>query len=559
MKKKIKYILVALISVLLLGTLSNDVNKYDEIYYQEYIINLKNEYNSDYPKLIDIVKSKLNSKKLSNYERAINLLARETYLFFDGNYEEVKNNFYETEKFLSDKNMHDELIYLYSIMNNIAMKEYEYEHAYIYIYKSELLSTILYNEKKDQEQLSTLLSIKYLKSYMAIDIGLEDEAKRAFEDAEKLRKDYYGRKRGDMYGSITRYYYKLGNYEKAKEYALETIHINGDFKQYQLDSLAMKIILGEAYLFLGELDKAIEIAKELENFNIDTDNILKNKLILYSDIYEHYGNEEKAISNLKEAYILAMKNKDFIEQDRILNKIISLTKQINNEKDLLYWYDEHLNLHIKQKELKNNQFLIGKIIDTEIVNSNANLKIVELEKKNLLYTDFILMILLAIIIFFIIKLMYLNRHDSLTHIYNRGYFNKLYKKYNNSNERYSLIIFDIDNFKKLNDTYGHDFGDIVLINISKCIKNMINKDCKLFRYGGEEFVVLIKNKDVNYALELAESIRERVYVMSWKENTTVTISMGISYSGDDTKDMIKRADNNLYESKMNGKNRLTYK
>ena len=86
------------------------------------------------------------------------------------------------------------------------------------------------------------------------------------------------------------------------------------------------------------------------------------------------------------------------------------------------------------------------------------------------------------------------KYDPLTKIYNRGYFDKRYYELLNRKNKFSVIMIDIDNFKKLNDTYGHKFGDTVLVNCCNVMSNLHSGEFELFRYGGEEIVVLLKDK-----------------------------------------------------------------
>lgn len=118
-------------------------------------------------------------------------------------------------------------------------------------------------------------------------------------------------------------------------------------------------------------------------------------------------------------------------------------------------------------------------------------------------------------------------------------------------------MFDIDNFKKLNDTYGHDFGDEVLARITKKISNLLSNDGYLYRVGGEEFIIMLKGKPKDEVYEIAEKIRNTVEELKWLKDINVTISLGIAHSNESSENIIKKADENLYISKATGKNRIT--
>jgi diguanylate cyclase (GGDEF)-like protein len=150
--------------------------------------------------------------------------------------------------------------------------------------------------------------------------------------------------------------------------------------------------------------------------------------------------------------------------------------------------------------------------------------------------------------------------DSLTGLYNRRKFSELYNSsYLTMEQRgneMSLLILDIDYFKKINDTFGHAIGDGVLIQISHTLlKNLRNIDI-ICRWGGEEFVVLLPAVDVKHAMFLAEKLRKSVEMLEIDMVGRVTASFGITQvDGDDTVEaVVDRADKALYEAKASGRN-----
>ena len=118
-------------------------------------------------------------------------------------------------------------------------------------------------------------------------------------------------------------------------------------------------------------------------------------------------------------------------------------------------------------------------------------------------------------------------------------------------------MIDIDNFKKYNDTYGHQVGDMVLKKVAKSIKEAIDPSDFVGRYGGEEFSVFIVSNDREGVIEKAERIRKDV-----EKKTNVTVSIGVSFfpeDGEDSKSLIEIADQHLYRAKEEGKNRVIFK
>ncbi|MBN2439877.1 MAG: sensor domain-containing diguanylate cyclase, partial [Spirochaetales bacterium] len=126
----------------------------------------------------------------------------------------------------------------------------------------------------------------------------------------------------------------------------------------------------------------------------------------------------------------------------------------------------------------------------------------------------------------------------------------------------SVIMLDIDHFKKLNDTYGHTFGDIVLKQISAIVRNSIRRIDIAARYGGEEFIILLPGVEAAEAMEVAERIRKAIEATIFKNgevDVTSTISLGVAQFDKNrdltSEDLIKRADKALYVSKETGRNR----
>lgn len=154
--------------------------------------------------------------------------------------------------------------------------------------------------------------------------------------------------------------------------------------------------------------------------------------------------------------------------------------------------------------------------------------------------------------------------DGLTGIYNRLYFqDRLQKEFSGAeqdNYPLSLAIFDIDHFKRFNDTYGHLFGDKVLKSISETIKSSLRGTDILARFGGEEFIIMFPRTSLNEAYEKVDALRDKVsktYVKDSLITASVTISFGLScYPECSTTegDLLRHADDALYEAKSSGRN-----
>lgn len=150
--------------------------------------------------------------------------------------------------------------------------------------------------------------------------------------------------------------------------------------------------------------------------------------------------------------------------------------------------------------------------------------------------------------------------DYLTGLYNRFKFEELFAQELTRCKRYgkalSIIMFDIDYFKKINDTYGHDAGDTVLKEISKLVKSHIRQSDILARWGGEEFMVLTPEVDLESAYLLAEKLRKAVDNFKFTIVGHVTCSIGVTQLGEDENctTLCQRVDEALYEAKGSGRN-----
>ena len=159
------------------------------------------------------------------------------------------------------------------------------------------------------------------------------------------------------------------------------------------------------------------------------------------------------------------------------------------------------------------------------------------------------------------KLQWYAQIDSLTGLLNRGSLfsqgEKLFAEASKAKRGLCVILLDIDNFKKVNDTYGHQVGDETLKAISLVLKTHSRKADLVSRYGGEEFLICLANTKIDEAYILAERIRIDVTKLKIKKITSpITISIGCAEykKSENFEKTIDRADKLLYEAKANGKN-----
>jgi diguanylate cyclase (GGDEF)-like protein/PAS domain S-box-containing protein len=167
-----------------------------------------------------------------------------------------------------------------------------------------------------------------------------------------------------------------------------------------------------------------------------------------------------------------------------------------------------------------------------------------------------------------IALKQLLEKDNLTAIYNRNYMefqlDSVIKEAEKFNTQFSLLFIDIDHFKDVNDTYGHNIGDEVIKMIANTLMNNLRPKDIAGRWGGEEFLVLLKNVGEIGLEKIADRLRMLCQSSSLDTNgkkVSVTVSIGATYyrKGDSTKNIVERADQLMYASKEAGRNRVTIK
>jgi diguanylate cyclase (GGDEF)-like protein len=279
------------------------------------------------------------------------------------------------------------------------------------------------------------------------------------------------------------------------------------------------------------VDDSVLIQKKLK------DTIEKN----FEDINISLFNSSEELLNFLEMNI---KKPDFIFLDVILPgidglKTCKMLKKHSEIDSYIFIMTSQNNDEILDEAFKSgaDDFILKPLRDPEII---ARLK-TYIKLKN-----------------YINKLEELNKRDFLTELYNKNQFYENLKKVEKEEKIYSIFFIDIDDFKKINDTYGHMTGDHILEELGKMIKKYENKMIIPFRYGGEEFSILIKKYDRKKAYLVAEEIRKKIEKKLFYKNIKVTISGGIADNSNNNNysDIIEMADSNLYRAKNNGKNQI---
>lgn len=155
--------------------------------------------------------------------------------------------------------------------------------------------------------------------------------------------------------------------------------------------------------------------------------------------------------------------------------------------------------------------------------------------------------------------------DPLTGLFNRRTMSDkvmdMYEEYSRTGTNFSIVLADIDDFKHINDTYGHDYGDVVLETIAKLFLNFTRGDDIVCRWGGEEFLILLNGTDVTSARTISERIRKSISNTSLCHNDetlhiTMTFGVASAYEASNYDELFTIADKRMYEGKKTGKNKV---
>lgn len=166
---------------------------------------------------------------------------------------------------------------------------------------------------------------------------------------------------------------------------------------------------------------------------------------------------------------------------------------------------------------------------------------------------------------YIAKIEDMAQNDFLSGLANRRYFfdamQTYYKEAKKKNESFALALIDVDSFKQINDTLGHNVGDAVIVELARALEKQLTHEHLIARLGGDEFCVVLKNSDQKKALEFFLKLKNAISPLHIKvkevKNLNVTVSIGVTFNDlESVEEMINQADKALYTAKKNGKNRV---
>lgn len=401
-----------------------------------------------------------------------------------------------------------------------------------------------------------------------------------------------------MYNYFNLAYKGLEDYKNAYINLEKLIEIERRVKEVQSATIfsvldeQKKEIVEKNYKLLYEQNKLIYKVGQKITSNLNKNNIFKiiakeiNNVIKYDIIQIIAYNEEKNNYQyqlvIEEDKIIPLNNKEVYNDSfasySIRHKEDLIVNDVENEyQRYIEDFDKYKKHIVKDKKWKNakitNSLLfVPMIIKDKVVGvicvqryENNAFDLRDLTNLKILGT-YIAIALDNASLYRRVK--YNANYDDLTGIFNRRKaiekINKLKEKSIYFNENYYIAMVDIDNFKKINDVYGHVAGDKVLIEVANAIKNSIGENDIVGRYGGEEFIIIVKENN-NNLINIIERIRrniESLYIKIDNSNViNVTASIGVKrfdMNNRTLEENIALADKSLYEAKTSGKNKVVY-
>ena len=453
--------------------------------------------------------------------------------FNNEEYAKAIRHFYDVEVMLED-----------SKMTSLLRKELYYAKEYIaniyYIFEDFEKSALLYQELvesnlKNKDFHGYICCLNMANAYLEIsDTQNAGKAVQILEEnMEKVESSLVAEVNASMNDVMANICMMEGNYDQADEYLNKA-------EEFYNNRSANAVLGGKAYIVLSRYRHMIHEGKLKE-----AQNGLEEFVISEEAVY--YGLDNECYRLLEEIYLQTnQKDKLITTYQKLLeldDDFITATQQEYLE--FSKFYSENNRLKESNEKLYRSNFvaIIGIIF---------------------------ISIILILVLILVRLLSQKNVTDQLTGLYNRKKLNALLRKYerNGTPSDFGVVMIDIDYFKRYNDTYGHQAGDVVLKEVAGVLKEAVRKKDTVIRYGGEEFLILLNGIKKKNAEEICQKIhnklREKALPHSASEvSEYVTMSMGLVHQkekkGLTLEKLIGNADECLYQSKEAGRNRVTVK
>lgn len=368
---------------------------------------------------------------------------------------------------------------------------------------------------------------------------------------------------------------KIEDYELMKKYAYECYEISLEKDKKNNTDMSDSVISNIAYtnVKLGKYDEAKEQLERSEAFHkkIDDKYGLVTTYANYATYYEAIEQLDLAIEYYKKTLEIYNETENYYGVEESLKGFINFLEDNGITENIDECYKAYYDLVQKiDEKAPVNDFLSQVISINDELNKSTVLLLKEkskLNEKGITIAIFVIIILTALITRLnkLIrikkesekKLEHIANTDYLTGLNTRAYGEKLILREMKKGTRLSIGVIDIDNFKYINDTHGHIFGDFILKEVAKYIKDSLGEEAIITRFGGEEFTIAFIGKGKLEAKEILDRIREDINSIVFDNDARVSFSAGIKeWDKTDLNILIKQADELLYRAKREGRNRV---
>lgn len=532
---------------------------------------------SDTDEALEYANSLLGKEKVENNKKLKCAVYFEIMrnLRANADYEGLIKVFEESEALFEETNLKLELFEVYGWVSTLANINFKDSTAIYYANKASEICLDIYEKTKDNMYLQEAVAVRLFIANVALQLGMNNEAETYFDEAMVDLKKMGDVDRSDIYSNIAKYYIKCNKFKLSNEYfaksnaILDLIENNAVANKVKNENMLLMI---NNNVQLNELNKADELFKDIDESVIQSNDRLK---IIYGTIYAEYlskvGDYNKAIISSTFAYDLACEVQDYRISPDILNQLIKLYQFSGDDSKELEYRRERDIVNEKIKSIRGDNSASNLLYTYRVESVKLKAK-TDLQEQKIDFTAklAIFLALLLMASFTAIILMMKNKKksekiktishglmiDGLTNIYNKRYLQKRLEVGFFSKEEFYIAILDLDDYKKVNDTYGHMFGDTALVKVAEKIKTLLPDNAFVSRFGGEEFVIMYSKLNKESILVNLEIIRDSIEKIKWEYDTTITVSIGVADSITSGDEVMEIADKMMYKAKQEGKNKI---
>jgi len=341
-----------------------------------------------------------------------------------------------------------------------------------------------------------------------------------------------------------------------------------------------------------EGDDAVEYLPELVGSEEEIKQIFIKKYCLYTlesvhkngyyvNISIEYCDQNTAIILLHNITAITLTKQHILQYSNESTLLYNTLQKVVDRQNTLIFVTDHSSIEFANKkfmqyfgisdldELKKSNVALYKKFDSTLNNYDELFTLTEDHEKQIRIGEDTFILQSTLVesthkLFTLTKVTALSNEvhlDPLTGIYRKGFLDTFIERALKEKRKFALVVLDIDNFKQINDNYGHLTGDQVLREFVLLIKKYIRKNDLFVRWGGEEFILIFEDNTIDETINKIEKIRKRIASHHFKKVSHVTSSFGIAYTheNDTTETIFCRADEALYEAKATGKNKVSFR